>query len=157
MIRRATLDDVPALNAITNHPDVLPHVSMAGQGELDLTGIVANPANVVLMADGGALILLALSSDVYEGHMHFLPEARGEAALAAARQALAYVFAMPKTMMVIGCTPIGNKPALAFAKALGFVADRIIDEPTGLYTAARYPARCSYLTKAMWLEGGRWV
>jgi len=39
-------------NAILNHPDILPMVSMPGQESLDAAPLVADPKNYLIMVDG---------------------------------------------------------------------------------------------------------
>lgn len=116
MIRR-TLD--PAfLNTVANHPDVRPWLQ--GEGPLDLSSVIGNPANIALQAAQGGWVLQNLSPGVYEVHSMFLPEGRGSAVKKALAAALDYVFSATDCRQIVTRLPAGNVRAAALGKIAGF-------------------------------------
>jgi len=118
IVRETTAERI---NAVCNHPAVRPWVLLLGQDKIDLTAIIANPANVVLMTlDGsGGIVFEWMEPGVYEAHTQFLPEARGRAALAAVKAMLAQMFMATGAMEILTKCPAHNRPAEALAKAVG--------------------------------------
>lgn len=89
IVRRATAQDAERLNAIANHPDVLPFISQNGLG-LDLSASIG--ANKVYVSDYGALFFEHKGGEVYELHTMFLPAGRGRHALKASKQIFQTMF-----------------------------------------------------------------
>lgn len=116
MIRRTM--DAKAINALVNDPTIRPYVG--GEGELDLTDVVHNPANYVLEAEGGAWILGLLMPGTYELHTCFRPEGRGKGYFAAAREALRYMFAETECLEIVTKCPDDNPGARMAANLMGF-------------------------------------
>lgn len=85
--------DATRINAVINHDAVRPRVTMPGQGALDLSDVVADPGNVVLMTEDGSggIVFHRHEPGIYEAHTQFLPEARGREALAAVKAMIAYM------------------------------------------------------------------
>lgn len=108
------------LNNVVNHPEVRPWVAMQGQGVLDLSPVVADLNNVLLMAAGGGFIFQNFGDGVYEVHSQFLPEHRGEAVIAAARDAERYMFTRTDCMEIRSKVPEGNVGAAAFARKMRY-------------------------------------
>lgn len=104
------------LNDIVNHPDVRPWVG--GTGPLDLTPIVANPANVLLMREGGGLLFIRLDAGLYEVHTQFVPEVRGELALQATKDALLWMFTRTDCIEIVTKVPDGNVAAKALVRSI---------------------------------------
>ena len=61
-----------------------------------------------------------LSTDLWIGHMYVEPDWRGQTGLKAAKEALRLFFQDTDAGGIYGLTPIDKKPALVFARALGF-------------------------------------
>ena len=142
--REYTADNI---NAVINHPAVHPWVAVAGQGELDLSGLVEDGSNVLLMADRGGFMFHRLEPAVYEVHTQFLPEGRGRHALKAARAALHHMFTGTDCMEVLTKCPVNNPATAWMARHLGFTLeftrpaawpheDGLVDVD---YYALRYP------------------
>ena len=139
--------DAAAVNAIVNHPAVLPYVSLPGQDSLDVTDIVADQRNIVLACDGGALIGIQLEPCVYEVHSQFIPSARGRKAEEAVRQAVHLMFQHGDAMELLTKVPTSNAPAQGLAVRSGFRLNFERDKvwqargkTVGLrYYALRYP------------------
>lgn len=111
------------LNAIVNHPAVHQWVAMPGQGALDLSGVVADECNILLMGDGGGILFHQLDHGVYEAHSQFLPEARGPKALATMREAFHWMFIRSNCMEILTQVPSHNRAASVFARRCGGVLD----------------------------------
>lgn len=130
------------INAIVNHPEVRPWVGEPHQGYLDLTPIVANPANILLMGEGGGFMLIQQEPGIYEVHSQFLPEARGKVALQAAQDASRYMFTRTDCVEIRTKVPDGNVAAEAFARLmkyeLQFWRPNVWTGPSGLVGAKFY-------------------
>jgi len=108
------------LNTIVNHPEVRPWVAAAGQGYLDLTPVVANPDNYLLMGDGGGFVFVQQEPGIYEVHSQFLPEHRGENVITAARDAERWMFTRTDCVEIRSKVPEGNVGAAAFARKMRY-------------------------------------
>lgn len=78
--------DIPAINAVINHPAVRPYVGAADAGYLDASAIVADPANLFPMGEYGGFGLIQTGPGEREVHTFVLPEGRGKWAFDAARE-----------------------------------------------------------------------
>lgn len=108
------------LNIIVNHPGVRPWVGAPGTDRIDLSAVVADSRNVLLMADGGAFFLTMQEPGIYEVHSQFLPEHRGENVIAAAHDASRYMFTRTDCVEIRTKVPEGNIAAGALAKRMGW-------------------------------------
>jgi hypothetical protein len=109
--------DAAAVNAIANHPEVRPWIG--GEGELDTTETIANPANFALFGEGGGFMLLSRDQGIYEVHSLFLPEAR-RFSLSRMRAGLAYMFCQTDAFRLVTQVPDNHPAALALASKGGF-------------------------------------
>lgn len=116
MIRR-TLDG-RYLTDVANHPEVRPH--LMGQGPLDLSELVGNPANIALQAEGGGWLLENKGGGTYEVHSMFLPQSRGAGVRKALTAALEYVFTHTDCERLVTRLPKGNARAAALGRMAGF-------------------------------------
>lgn len=105
------------INAIVNHPDVRPWMG-CGAGRLDLSGLIANPANYLLMGNGGGVLFQCIEPGLYEAHTQFLPEHRGPAAVAAVRDTLRFMFTRTDAVEIVTKVPDGNRGALGLVRAI---------------------------------------
>lgn len=108
------------LNIVVNHPEVRPWVAMPGQGALDLSPVVADLNNVLLMAEGGGFIFQNFGDGIYEVHSQFQPEHRGEEVITAARDAERYMFTRTDCVEIRSKVPAGNLGAAAFARKMRY-------------------------------------
>ena len=115
MIRRSF--DAARFNEIANHESVRPW--LGGEGELDLAGIVSNPANVALLGDHGGFVNHNLGEGRYEVHSLFLPEGRGSVAIEAMRRGMEYMFTATDCVELVTKCPDGNRAALGIARVGG--------------------------------------
>lgn len=88
MIKRVYTADF--INSVINHPSVKEGAEV--KDILDVSGIVANLRNFVLVNEFGGFLVIKLMDGLYECHTQFLPEGRGQAAIDAVNQACHYMF-----------------------------------------------------------------
>jgi len=100
------------INEVCNHPDVFDHVRHKDTKRVDLTRVVENQRNYVLMAEGGGVIFKCVAPTVYDGHLQFLPGYRGTYALRTLREAARWMFENTDAMTLVGKTPHDNPAAL---------------------------------------------
>ncbi|MEN6505019.1 MAG: hypothetical protein ABFD92_10795 [Planctomycetaceae bacterium] len=108
------------LNHVVNHPEVRPWVGFPWLGRLDLTQAVADPRNVLLMAEGGGFLFIQQEPGIYEVHSQFLPDHRGENVIAAARDAERFMFTRTDCIEIRSKVPHGNVAASAFARKMRY-------------------------------------
>jgi hypothetical protein len=84
--------DARAINTVLNHPLVRPDVADLGEGLIDISAKVADPANVLLMGEHGGVFAIAILPGVYEVHTQVLPAGRGAWAYAFAREFTHWMF-----------------------------------------------------------------
>jgi hypothetical protein len=110
--------DARRINPIINHPDVLPWISQPGDDVLDLSAVVADFRNVLLMTDSGGLLFIQLEPGTYEVHTSFLPAIRGAPGVAIAKQALRHMFVSTDAMGIVTKVPAHNRGALGLVRAV---------------------------------------
>lgn len=110
------------LNSILNHPEVHPGVALNAE-PLDLTPHIADPNVVALYGEHGGQVYQRLQVGLWEAHSAFVPEGRGEWALAATQQTLKWIFTRTEAVEVITRVPQGNLGARALARAAGLTQD----------------------------------
>lgn len=111
--------DALRLNEVVNHPAIYPWVRGMAEGPLDLSDVVANPNNFLLMGEHGGILFQELAPTLYECHTQVLPEGRGRWAVDMVEEALHWMFTRTLCMEVLTKVPHGNYPARALAKAIG--------------------------------------
>lgn len=117
MTIRRTFD--PAfLNTVVNHAEVRPW--LGGDGEIDVSAVVADPQNFALVNDHGGWIVARLDAGLYEAHSQFLPEGRSPALIDDMKEAIAFMFTATDCVELVTRCPDNNKPALGLARAAGF-------------------------------------
>lgn len=116
------------INAVVNHSDVRPWVG-GGSGPLDLTPLVADPANVLLMNEQGGVLFQKHEPGLYEAHTQFLPDGRGAQAVASVADALRWMFTRSDAVEIVTKVPAGNGGALGLVRAIHgrllFVRDNV--------------------------------
>jgi hypothetical protein len=106
------------LNAIANHPAVRPWVSATPEQELDLSVTIADPQNVALVGEHGAMLFAFLQQGLYEAHTMVLPEGRGGWALDFVQDCLKLMFCATGAMELMTRVPKGNLAARALARSI---------------------------------------
>ncbi len=112
--------DAVAVNAILNHPDVFPTISVPGSPLFDVSGLLADPRNVALVVEGGCFVLIWHEPGVYEVHTNFLRPYRGRYALEAAKAGARWMFLRTDCMTILTQTPATNRAARWLTQAMGF-------------------------------------
>ena len=64
--------DAAEINPILNHPSVFPHIAVLGMTEIDVSPILADPHNVLLVGAGGGIFFVRIDACLYEVHTNFL-------------------------------------------------------------------------------------
>jgi hypothetical protein len=116
---RRTLDP-SFLNRVVNDASVRPWVTLGGAGALDVSPLVASPANIALVGDHGGFILERHEPGVYELHTQFLPAGRGPAVYEAAAEGLRHMMAATDCSEIVTRVPACNRAAEAGARRGGF-------------------------------------
>ncbi len=106
------------INAVMNHPDVRPWVTRPGDGALDLTPVVADRRNVVLMGEHGGSAIHWLMGGLYEVHTAILPDGRGKWALDFAHAASKWMFTHTDATEITTKVPVSNRAAFGLTKAI---------------------------------------
>lgn len=113
------------INAVINDPSVKEGAEVKGFG--DLSEIVQNLSNFVLVTDLGGFVAIKKMPGLYECHTQFLPEGRGAHAVTAAKEALRYMFINTDCVRIITKAHVENKAvqhmAAQFFKKRGRTGD----------------------------------
>ena len=110
--------DAEFINGVLNHPDVKDG-SETYDG-FDVTELVNNAANVILINDFGGFIYTGLGNGMYEVHSQFLPEGRGVKAYHAAVESVRWMFVNTDCIRIISKAKPENEGACQLAdKVLG--------------------------------------
>jgi hypothetical protein len=112
--------DASAANEICNNPTVLPGLSLGVIDRIDLTPLVTNPRNHLLMGEFGGALLIWVAPGVYDVHDFVLPEGRGSWARDAAQDVFAFVFDVLGARLLFTQTPVENRASRMFNRILGF-------------------------------------
>jgi hypothetical protein len=158
MLKRATPEDIPEINAILNHPDVYPSATLgADVGYLDVTAGFEH-MHILLIPDGGGCLLLDPYSELtVELHTCILPAFRGKVAEQVAEETLRFAFGILAATRIFTRIQVTNKGADLFARQMGFV--RISDgaELRGYeMTVNRWPSQDKNLQELA-IEPMRWM
>jgi hypothetical protein len=116
-------------NAILNDPAVYPFVAQRGTGVIDVTPLVDDPNNILLMADGGGMIFLCQEPGIYEVHTAFLKPNREKLSqdgphirnvcLAAYR----WMFTHTDALTLLMRMPANNRALIVFSPLVGWVKE----------------------------------
>lgn len=106
-------------NRVSNDPAVYPWVKGYLTGPIDLTGVAANRANVVLCGEHGFQVYAQHTAGAFEVHTSVLPSGRGQWTLDFVRACLHWMFTRTGAVEFYTLCPKGNVPALVLAKAIG--------------------------------------
>lgn len=118
-MRVATIADKAEIEAMVNHPEVLPSITYDGMPPFDVTPYLTEP-HIVLMMDGGCFLGAWNGMGRFEAHTIFLPGHRGINAVRQAALALEYVFIYTTCHEVDTKVPLFNDGAAQLANVLGF-------------------------------------
>jgi hypothetical protein len=116
--------DASEINPILNDPSVFEAIKLPGMTpDIDVTPIVQNVNNVLLMADGGGIIFAQQEPGIYEVHTSFLEKCRGRNAITASKEAYRWMFTHTDCMILQTKVPAFNKAADLFCKIVGATKD----------------------------------
>lgn len=141
------------INAIANHPAILPWVSPNADSDrgLDLTAAIADTANIVLDGEHGAMMFAFLQSGLYEVHTMIRPEGRGQWGLSFVRDCLKWMFCQTGAVELMTRVPKGNLAAKALVRAIHGIYQ--YTHPTGwLKAGSPIPADIYSLTIQDWMR-----
>lgn len=111
--------DASEINSIINDPDVFEFVTVPGLERIDATELVADPRNVLIMAEGGGILFLWQEPGIYEVHTNFLKAHRGLHALGVSLAAYRWMFTHTDCMTLLTRVPAFNKAADRFCALVG--------------------------------------
>ena len=118
MIRRSF--DATEINPILNDPSVFETIKLPGmQPDIDMSAIVSNPVNVLLMTEGGGIIFAQAEPGIYDVHTSFLESYRGRHAIRASREAYRWMFTHTDCMILQTRVPAFNRAAETFCRIIG--------------------------------------
>lgn len=128
MIRRAGVEDIPALTELLNDPLIRP--TIAGEGHLDPTALITDRRNVCLFSEAGGAMFAWRGPDIFEGHSFF--RVRGREAIKLGLTLLNYMEDAHGARMIWGLTPESNRAARWFNRQVGFSSQGLIETPEGV-------------------------
>lgn len=146
------------INRVCNDPSVLPDISIARQDTLDLTPVVADLRNIILMCDEGGIIAHWREPGVYEIHTQFTERYRGVSAVRTTREMVSWLFLHSPTMELQTKVPDCNAGAQGLVKAISgrfeFERAGAWQGPDGPCGVAYYTLRWSDWLYSPWAMGG---
>ncbi len=151
-------DFTPArVNRVCNDPSVLPEVALPGQETLDLSPVVADLRNIVLMCDEGGIIAHWREPGVYEIHTQFTERYRGVSAVRTTREMVSWLFLHSPAMELQTKVPDCNAGAQGLVKAINgrfeFERADAWQGSAGLCCVAYYTLRWSDWLYSPWAMG----
>ena len=111
--------DAHWLNRVANDPDVIDEIKGYLIPPLNLSGLAANPANICLTGEQGAILFTPLQPGIFECHSMCLANGRGRWMLDFTRACLHWMFTRTPAVELLTKVPRGNLKARALAKAIG--------------------------------------
>lgn len=151
MIELSRATDAARLNELVNHPSIYPLVRGASDGAMDLTPIVANPNNHVLIAEHGAVVFGIRQHGLYEMTAAALPEFLRDDGAEMVREAIGWAFTHTDAVEIYVRVPEVDHPAYPLAAAIGFDFD--FDVTHGwIYDGAPVRAEVRSLTIQKWMR-----
>lgn len=121
--------DAADINPILNHPSVFPSIVIPGIEKFDVSDVVDDPKNVLLMTEGGGILFYQIEPGIYDIHTNFLPEYRGRHAIRASLEAYRWMFTRTDCMVLTTRVPENNKAAHKFCSIVGatleFVREKV--------------------------------
>jgi hypothetical protein len=145
------------INKVCNDPSVLPDIVVAGQESLDLSPVVGDLRNIVLMCDEGGIIAHWREPGVYEIHTQFTERYRGVSAVRSVREMVSWLFLHSPAMELQTKVPDCNPAAQGLVKAINgrFEFERAAawQGPQGPCGIAYYTLRWSDWLYSPWAMG----
>ena len=107
------------INMVLNHPVVRPYVADMGEGKIDISHLVANESNVLLMGEHGGCLCFCPQPGIYEVHTQVLPSGRGAWALDFVRAGASWMFTHTDAYEIMTRVSHGHVAAKALTLAAG--------------------------------------
>lgn len=160
----AVLRDGWTINRIANHPDIRPWISGPVVGDVDVSGIIANPDNVPLLGRHGATLFNPIHPGLYDGHIMVLPDGRGAWTKSFLLASIHWMFTRTDAFEIAMRVPVGNFPMRTLVNLVPG-AEREGQARYGwVYDHKPVPADLWTVKATDWLrtapglqESGRWV
>lgn len=105
--------DAEFINSVINDPSVKDAVEVVGDG--DISALVNDVNNVLLVTDHGGFLFVHVQQGVYEVHTQMLESGRGIDAYSAAVECARYMFTLTNCMRIISKARPENKGARKLA------------------------------------------
>lgn len=110
--------DASHLNAVANDPSV--RALLGGEGEINLSDVLADARNVALQNEHGGFLFLNQGEGRYDLHTLFRRSGRGRALLDAATFAARYMFTTTDCVEIVTRCPEPNRAADFMVRRCGF-------------------------------------
>lgn len=111
--------DASAVNAIVNHPSVLPWISYE-PGDLDVSDVIINKRNIFFLGRYGGMALIWSGPGIYDAHIFALPEGRGRWIRDVCKTILNMMFDAYDARMIWAQVPNANPACAMLAHIVGF-------------------------------------
>jgi|SRR5580692_118136 hypothetical protein len=126
LVRRSF--DADEINPILNDPSVFKYAAYEGLSSFDLSPLLADKRNVLLMADHGGMVFHWQALGVYQVHTNFLKVPRGYSGpgtyvLNACRAAYRWMFTHTDCVTLLTLIPAHNRAAAMFAPMAGWTKE----------------------------------
>lgn len=131
------------INRVCNDPSVLADISIPGQESLDLSAVIADLHNIVLLCDEGGIVAHWREPGVYEIHTQFTEKYRGVAAVRTVREMVSWLFLHSPAMELQTKVPDCNAGAQGLVKAIN---GRFEFERAGAWQGLQGPCGVAYYT-----------
>lgn len=112
--------EASGINIILNHPEVRPWIADLAEGEIDLSMLVADQNNYLLMGEHGAFFLRLIMEGTYEAHAQVLPAGRGRWARNFTAAGLDWMFGRSNAWEIVARVPGGHIASQALVQGMGF-------------------------------------
>lgn len=125
MIRRCTINDLSAVNFVLKHPSVYEssaHDFSVPVSEFTAERLLNSPLVYVLMDEDNSFVAVLVNENgiLFTVHQNCLPKVRGKKAVGICKEMLEWMFKNTTCQRIVGYVPEPNRPALLFAKWVGF-------------------------------------
>lgn len=110
--------DIAAINAVLNHPEVLPGIT--DEASIDLSGLIVSGRGIALLSDDdqACYVLVRAGERTWEIHTNLKPGARGVRGIRHSADAIEWAFANTDAEALL--TMAGNDPVKRYAEHFGF-------------------------------------
>jgi hypothetical protein len=151
-MHRAT--DAVRLNEIVNNETVRPFVRGA-PGPLDLSQVVADQNNVVLVGEHGAIVFQHHQPGLFEAHSQCLPEGRGAWMVLFTRACIHWMMTRVFAVDLMTRVPRGNVAAKVLTKMVG--GEFEFTDHHDVWNGKPVPADIFSITIQHWLRDAPWI